>query len=53
MNLWKTNQERIAVIYLRADEDMDNRGKDMRGASDCSKLPQVEVGRASEISNML
>jgi len=34
---------------------MDNRGKDMRedGASDYSKLPQVEVERAGEIRNML
>jgi len=54
MNLRKTNQEIIAVIYSRADEGMDNRGKDMRGdrAPDCSKPPQVEVGKASEISNM-
>ena len=54
MNRRKTNLERIAVIYSRADECMDNRGKDMRGdrASDCSKPSQVEVGKASEISNM-
>ena len=34
---------------------MDNRGKDMRdgGASDCSKAPEVEIGRSSEISNIL
>jgi len=31
MNLWKTNDERIAVIYSRAYEGMDNGGKDTRG----------------------
>ena len=30
-NLWKTNPERIAVIYSRSDEGMNDRGKDMRG----------------------
>ena len=46
--------EIIAVINSRADEDMDNRGKYMRGdgASDCPKPPKVEVGRASEISKI-
>ena len=48
-NLWKTNQERIAIIYSRADEGTDNRGKDMRGdGADCSKPLLVEVGKASE-----
>jgi len=44
---------RIATIYSRVDEDMDNRGKDMRGdgVSDCSKASQMEIGRWSEISN--
>jgi len=50
----RTNQERIAIIYSRADKGMDNRGRDIRGdeGSDCSKPPHVEIGRASEISNM-
>ena len=55
MNLRKTNQQRIAVIYSKADEGMDNRGKDMRGdgTSDCSKARQVEIGRSSEISHVM
>ena len=41
-------------MYARADDGMDNWGKDMRGdgASDCSKAPEVEIERSSEISNM-
>src|SRR6218665_2757174 len=52
-NLWKTNQKRIAIIYSRADEGMDNRGKDMRGdgASDCSKAPQFEPGENSPLQS--
>jgi len=43
MNLWKANQERIAVVYSTADEGKNNRGKDMRGneESKCSNPPQV------------
>ena len=33
MNLWKTNHEIIAVIYSRADEGVDSRGKDVKGFS--------------------
>ena len=53
-NLWETNQDRITVIDPRADEGMDNRGKDIGGdgASDCSKTPQVEVGGTCKIGNM-
>ena len=41
------HQERITVIDPRADEGMDNRGKDRGGdrASDCSKTSQVEERR--------
>jgi len=34
MDLWKTNQERIAINYSRTDEGMNNGGKDMRGDGD-------------------
>src|SRR6218665_2158776 len=50
-NLWKTNQKGIAIIYARADEGMGNCGKDMRG--DCSKAPEVEIGRSSEYTSVV
>src|SRR6218665_2261417 len=34
MDLWKTNQERIAINYSRTYEGMNNGGKDMRGDGD-------------------